>query len=99
MKNMTKYKTDGNWLFVEITENTQEEINQYYKNSGEFKSTGNSKPREFKTALILSTFDDEKYPVGTRWIMGESPGIKVSYRGDKITMITKSDIYARIIEE
>jgi hypothetical protein len=97
---MTKYKTEEGKLFVEIIPPTQEEVNNYYRSSGEFKSTGNSdaNQREFKTAKIKHTFDEVKYPIDSIWIMGESPGMKVNYRGEKIIIISKNDLYARVIQ-
>ena len=86
------------FLFVEITKPTQEELDLYYKDSSEIKFTGSSQnaPREFKKATVVSTYNNKKYPIDSVWMMGESPGMKINFFGDKITMIQKKDLYARI---
>ena len=95
---MNSYKTQDGKLFVRITKPTSDEISRYYKTSGEFKTTGNSEdnPRVCKKATIEHTFCDEQYPVGSEWIMGESPGMKINFFGEKIVMIQDRDIHARI---
>ena len=93
------YKTEEPNLFVDIISPTQEDINGYYKDNGEIRSSSaasSSKPREFKRAIIKSTFDEERYPVGTEWIMGESPGITANFFGEKVIIIKTKDLYARI---
>lgn len=86
------------FLFVEIIKPTQEELSLYYKNTGDIKisNTSQNAPREFKKAVIVSTYNDTKYPKGSVWIMGESPGMKINFFGSKIIIIQKKDLYARI---
>lgn len=95
---MNLNKTLKPFFSVEITKPTTEEINLYYENTGDIKisSSSQNSPREFKKAKILSTYNEKKYPVGSVWMMGESPGLKINFFGDKIIMIQKKDLYARI---
>lgn len=96
MKNFNK--TIEPFLSVEIIKPTQEDLDAYYKNTGEIKISGTSQnaPREFKKAKVISTYNDKKYPIDSVWMMGESPGMKINFFGDKIIMIQKKDLYARI---
>lgn len=95
---MNKYKTEEGIFFVDIEEASESQIKNYYSNSGEMKSssTSASTPRVFKKATILHTFDEEKYPIDSVWIMGESPGMKINFFGEKIMLIKQKDLYARI---
>lgn len=95
---MNKYTTEEGRFFVDIEKASQEELDKYYSSTGEIKPSSSSKSslREFKKAIIKSTFDEINYPVGSIWIMGESPGIGINFFGEKITVIQQKDLYARI---
>lgn len=86
------------WFTVEIIQPNKEELKSYYINTGEIETSSQSEssPRIFKKAIILSTFDEDKYPLNSVWMMGESPGIKVNFFGKKIILIKESDLYERI---
>lgn len=84
-------------LFVDIQAPTQEEIDSYYSSAGEIKSTSDKNaPRIFKKATILHTWDEEKFPKESVWMMGESPGMTINFFGKKFTAIQEKDLYARI---
>ncbi|MFT6125889.1 MAG: hypothetical protein ACJAVA_000331 [Flavobacteriaceae bacterium] len=95
---MNRYKTQEGLFFVEIVKPTKDQIESYYSNNNEFKSTGSSEdnPRVFKKAIIKNTFCVEKYPVDSEWMMGEVPGMKINFFGEKLIMIQEKDVYARI---
>lgn len=95
---MNLSKTLKPFFSVEVIKPTAEELKSYYEDTGEIKlsSSAQNSPREFKKAKILSTYNEKKYPVGSIWMMGESPGLKINFFGDKIIMIQKKDLYARI---
>lgn len=59
-------------------------------------SSSADSPRIFKKAIIRNTFDEEKYPVDSVWMMGESPGMKINFFGEKIIEIQEKDLHARI---
>lgn len=93
-----KYKTVDGWFFVEIEKPTQAQLDSYYKTTGEVRSSTKSagSPVEFKKAIIKHTCDESKYPIDSVWMMGEVPGIKINFFGEKITAIQEKDLYARI---
>lgn len=95
---MSNYKTVNSWFFVDIEKPSQTQIDSYYSNTGEIKSSGSSAgaPVIFKRATIKHTFDEEQFPVGSVWMMGESPGITINFFGEKLTAIQEKDLYARI---
>tara|TARA_R110000868_G_scaffold74337_5_gene214944 strand:+ start:9973 stop:10263 length:291 start_codon:yes stop_codon:yes gene_type:complete len=95
---MSKYKTEEPWLYVEITKPTTEEIESYYTRNNEMKTSGTAQGAisVFKKAKILHTFDEIKYPIGSNWMIGEVPGIRINFFGEKLTMIQKTNLYARI---
>ena len=95
---MSNYKMEEGKLSVEIIKPSQKEIKSYYTNTGEIETSSQSEssPRVFKKAIILSTFDSINYPVNSSWIMGESPGMKVNFFGEKLVLIQQKDLYARI---
>lgn len=95
---MSKYKTREGILFVEIVKPTSEQVNSYYSNTGEFKTSGNSddNPRVFKKAIIKHTFCEDKFPLDSEWIMGEVPGMKINFFGEKLILLQEKDLYARI---
>ena len=90
---MNNYKPKEGVLFVDIIEPKKKETD-----NGHFKSTGNSdnNPRIFKKAIIKATFSEEKYPVDSAWMMGESPGIKVDFFGEYIIIVQEKDLYAQV---
>lgn len=96
MKNFNK--TIEPFLSVEITKPTQKELDAYYKNTGEIKISNSSQnsPREFKKARVISTYNKKKYPIGSVWMMGESPGMKINFFGDQVVMIQDKDLYAQV---
>lgn len=98
MMSSSKYKPVEGRFFVEIQSPTEKEINEYYTNTGEIKSssTSASSPRIFKRATILNTSNHTQYPVGSVWMMGESPGMKINFFGEKIIEIQEKDLHARI---
>lgn len=91
-------KTEEGILFVELTKPTPKHLDQYYKNTGKIKVSENSSssPRQYQKAKILFTFDEEKYPVGSVWVVGETPGITISFFGEELTEIRQMDLRARI---
>jgi hypothetical protein len=95
---MSKYKTEEPWLYVDIIKPTTEEVESYYEKNDEMKTSGSAQGAisVFKKVKIIHTFDSKKYPIGSIWMMGEAPGIRVNYFGEKITMIQKINLYARI---
>lgn len=97
MTNTIKH-TKGSWLFVTIEAPSKEVVNEYYETTGEMPSKSGSanSPREFKKATIEHTFNQLEYPKGSVWMMGESPGMKINYFGQKIIAIQEKDIYARV---
>ena len=94
---MSKYKTQAPWLFVEITEPTEQQISEFY---GGIIPDSKSKNyiRAFKTAEIKSSYDESLYKTGTKWMMGDNPELTVNYLGEKIKMIQDRHLYARIDE-
>lgn len=95
---MNKYKTQDGIFFVEIQQASQEKINSYYTTNNELKTSGNSdnNPRIFKKAIIKHTFCEEKYPIDSVWMMGEVPGMKINFYGEKLILIQEKDLYAKI---
>lgn len=95
---LSKYTTVDSMFFVEIVKPTPEQVKSFYaKNTGEIKSSDSANaPKEFKKAIIKHTCNEEKYPIDSVWMMGESPGIKINFFGDLITAIQEKDLYARI---
>ena len=95
---MSKYKTEEPWLYIDIIKPTEEETDSYYSRNNEMKtsSTAQGSPSAFKIAKIVHTFDEAKYPIGSTFMMGEVPGTKINFFGEKIIMIQKSNLYARI---
>ena len=95
---MSKYKTVESLFYVDIERPSKEEINSYYTDNDEFQSTSNtaSTPRVMQKATILHTCNETTHPIGSVWMMGESPGTLINYFGEKLTMIQLKDIYARI---
>lgn len=96
--NSKNFKTVEGIFFVDIEKPTEKQIGSYYANTGEIKSSSSNAntPRIFKKATILNTFDEKKYPVGSVWMMGESPGMKINFFGNKVMAIQEKDLYARI---
>ena len=90
---LNNLKSQQPWLYVSIIEPTNQEKESYYDSENELRSSDT--PRIFKKATILHTFDDDKYPKGSEWMMGESPGMKVNYFGKKYTIIQEKDLYKR----
>lgn len=86
------------YLNVEIISPTKEQTEEYFKETGDMKFIASSKNSItlFKKAIIKGTFDPELYPVGSEWMMGESPGIKGSYFGEAILLIQTKDLYRRV---
>ena len=95
---LNKYTTEDSLFFVDIIEPSTEEVNNYYSNTGEIKSSGSSKnnPKIFKKAIIKFTCDAYNYPIDSEWIMGESPGTTINFFGEKLILIQQKDLYARI---
>jgi len=95
---MSKYKTEEPWLYVEVTKPTTEEIESYYSKNDEMKTSGSAQGAisVFKKVEIIHTFSNKKYPIGSIWMIGEVPGIKINFFGEKLTMIQKTNLYARI---
>lgn len=89
-------KTEEPWLFVEIEKLDQLEVDSYYEKNKEFKNTGATAPYIFRVAVIKNTFDEEKYPVGSKWMIGDAPAMKVNFLGEKITMIKQLNLYGKI---
>lgn len=91
-----KSTVDG-LFFVDIEAPSQEAIDSYYDSSGDIKSSSDKNgPRVFKKATILHTWNEKKFPIGSVWMMGESPGMTINFFGKKFTAIQEKDLYARI---
>lgn len=84
-----KYKTVEGILFIEAElPPKSEKIMSSNK--------GANATREFKKAIIKSTFDEEKFPIDSIWMMSDVPPQKVSFFGEEILIIQEKDLYARI---
>lgn len=86
------------YLNVEITSPTKKDIDKYYETTGDIKLVSSDKNSIilFQKAFIKETFDEQKYPVGSTWMMGESPGMKGCFFGEPILLIQEKDLYKRI---
>ena len=95
---MSKYKTAEGIFYVDIECPSKEEIASYFTNNDEFQTTSTTAatPRVMQRATILHTCNETTHPIGSIWMMGESPGMTINYFGEKLTMIQLKDIYARI---
>jgi len=94
---MNKYKMQEGRFLVEIEKPTKEQVESYWLANNEFKSMDASNdPKVFKKATIKHTFSEEKYPIDSVWMMGESPGIIINFFGEKLTMIQEKDLHAQI---
>lgn len=95
---MSKYNMKEGWLSVEIIYPSKEEVKSYYSNTGEIETSSQSdtSPRVFKKAIILNTFNEDIIPTNSVWIIGETPGMKVNFFGEKLILIKESDLYGRI---
>lgn len=85
-------ETKGDWLAVTLEENTKEEA---VDTNALQVTTPNKDEHVFKKATILEA-NDSGYPKGSQWIVGNIDGMKIDFFGDKITFITKRDLYARL---
>ena len=92
------YKTRDGLFFVDIEKPTKELTDKYYLDTGEIRSSTPtaSTPKEFQKATISHTFDEDKYPTGSVWMMGETPGMKINFFGESFIAIQEKDLYARI---
>lgn len=88
-----KQMEEGLFL-VDFIEPTKEQIESYYVKNKEMKS-GNG-PKTYKKAVILHTSDETKYPVGSTWMIGETPGNIINFFGEKFIEIQTRDLHARI---
>jgi len=97
LKNTKIKQTKEGWFSVEIETPSADVLDRYYSN-GDLKVPSSSKesPRVFKKAKIKHTFDEVKFPTGSVWMMGESPGMKINFFGEKLIMIQEKDLYARL---
>lgn len=95
---LNKYTPIEGWFFVDIERPSQAQLDSYYSNTGEIKSSGSSAgaPVPFKKATINSTYDENRFPIGSTWMMGQSPGIVINFFGEKIIAIQEKDLYARL---
>lgn len=86
---MSKYTTVEGKLFVDIEEAPK---------VGGITSSNSSVTGvvKFKKAIIKHTFDEEKYPIDSQWIMGEAPGMKGTFFGEELVVIEERNLYARI---
>lgn len=85
-------------LYVDIIKPTEKEIQSYYKSTGEIKSSSSSvtSARVCQKAIIKNTFDQKKYPVGSTWMVGDTPPNKLNFFGEQILTIEERNLYARI---
>lgn len=86
---MSKYTTVEGVFFVKIEKAPKTEDIQSSSNTASALKT-------FKKAIIKHTFDEEKFPIDSEWIMGEAPGMNIIFFGEEITVIQEKDLYARI---
>ena len=86
---MSKYTTVPGLFYVEIEDAPKSDAITSSRNTA-------SAEKKLKKVTILHTFDDEKYPVGSVWMMGEVPGMKLNFFGEKFIAIQEKDLYARI---
>ena len=95
---MSKYKTVEGIFYVDIVSPSNEEKESYFTKNGEIKSSSNtaSTPRAMQKATILHTCNETTFPIGSTWMIGETPGLTINFFGEKLTMIQLKDIYARI---
>lgn len=95
---LNNFNTKEPWLYVEITWPTKEQVDNYYKNTGEMKvsDTSPDAPRIFKRAKILHTFNEKNYPINSEWMIGEVTGMKINYFGVQYIAIQEKDLYARL---
>ncbi len=95
MKN--KFKMEEPYLKVAITQSTKEHLDKYNEGNLRSSSSANSSgPRSFQKALVLNSFDLEKYPKDSEWMIGDAPGQEVNFFGERITIITDLNLYERI---
>jgi hypothetical protein len=94
---MSTKKTREGILYVTIEKPTEKHKEEYYKKTGVFVtslSADNKGVMHMSIATIVRTFDEEKYPVGSRWEIGEAEPIKANLFGEPIQIITENNIYA-----
>lgn len=90
--NTNKLIVEEPWLYVDITSPTKEQTE-----SGEIGSKNSSNaPRIFQKAKILHTFDNDKYPVDSEWMIGDTPPMIVNYFGTTYQLIQRKNLYARL---
>lgn len=94
----TKYKMQEGIFIVDIEKPTEKDIKKYYDTTGEIRSSSKSasSPREYQKATILHTFDEEKYPIDSIWMMNDVPGSVINFFGERLIEIQERDLHARI---
>ena len=96
---MRSFKLTEGRLFVDIKRPAKKEAKKLYlENTGDLPVAENDQraPRLFQEAKILHTSDETMYPVGSRWMIGETPGIVINFFGEKYIEIRESDLHAQI---
>lgn len=95
---MTKFTTQEPWLFVEVTEPTQEQIVKFYGDNMIPPVNNKDRAIECKIVTIKHSYSREEYPINSKWIMGDAPTRVLNFFGEKIEKIQSNSIYARIDE-
>ncbi len=93
---MTKYTPEEGLLFIKVISPTEKEKSSYHKGKIKISGTSQNSAREFNKAIIKHTYDENKYPVDSVWMMGEAPPMEVNFFGEHIEIIQVKNLYARI---
>lgn len=71
---------------------------KYYTATGDMDlgEKSDSAPAQYQKAIILNSFDLEKYPIDSEWMISETKGIKANFFGEPKILIKWGDLRERL---
>lgn len=93
---MSDFKLEEGMVFIDVIEPPKKD-NLQKTESGIFMPIESQEAaHEWKDCKIVVTCDEEKYPVGSVWMIGSDPGSKIKYKDTIYTLYRTGGLKARI---
>jgi|TARA_R110000822_G_scaffold6851_4_gene28609 hemin uptake protein HemP len=94
---MSNFKLEEGMLFIEVIKPEEKKEAMQKTEAGIFiPNTSPQASHEWQDCKIVATCDEEKYPVGSTWMIGSDPGVGISYHGQVYTLFSTGKLRARV---
>lgn len=91
--------TNEPFLLVEVEKPDSKQRQDYEKNRTFYQgNTPEGKVHYGRKATIRQTYDQDKYPIGSVWVISDVPTKKILYKGEVLEFIQSTQLHLQLDE-